>query len=122
MPYYAKTHTQFCSKLCLLCLSKGPSLTPIRRAACSTSKHDYVAYIRNSWWKDYDVESDKFPRVLCVTCRIKLAKNNDPVILNPPTLPPKLMYENLVFKPKTRLNLEYDCDISASMGDSSLKN
>ena len=111
MPYHARTHSEFCSKLCLLCLAKGPCLVPIKKAATSTSKHDLVCYIRNSWWPGYNPDNEKLPRVVCMNCRLKLVKNNDTSTVSPPPLPPKLMYENIIFKPETRFSPKCDCDI-----------
>ena len=106
-----RSHHEFCDKLCLVCLRKGPGLRTINGSAGSSSKHDYVDYIRQSWWPDFKPDDENLPRVLCLTCRLKLVKNNDPTNSNPPTLPPKLMYENLVFKPQTRMNLKCECEI-----------
>lgn len=106
-----RSHSEFCEKLCLICLSKGPGLRAIKSSDCCLSKHDYVSYIKNSWWDEYDPEDEYLPSVLCLNCRIKLTKNNDPTNKEPPTLPPKIMYGNLVFKPLTRQNLKCDCEI-----------
>ena len=106
-----RSHSDFCEKLCLICLGKGPVLRPIRPSACYSSKHDYVSYIRQTWWVEYNPEDEKLPSVLCLNCRVKLTKNNDPFNPNPPSLPPQIMYENLVFRPQTRLNMKCDCEI-----------
>ena len=105
------SHSEFCDKLCLICLGKGPVLRPIKSKDCYSSKHDYSKYIKSSWWPAYNPENEKLPRVLCMNCRVKLVKNNDTSNLNPPSLPPKIMYEKLVFKPNTRINMKCDCEI-----------
>ena len=94
-----------------MCLSKGSDLRPIQASDVSSSKHDFVQYIRNSWWPEYDHKNEMLPNVLCMSCRLKLSKNNDNSELNPPSLPPRIMYENLVFKPSTRQNLKCSCEI-----------
>ena len=111
MPHTAKTHAEFCNKLCLLCLAKGPCLLPIKRPANSTAKHDLISYIRSSWWPEYDPDNEKLPRVICMNCRFKVIQHNNPTVVNPTPLPPKLMYENIVFKPETRFNPKCGCDI-----------
>ena len=111
MPHTARTHSEFCTKLCLLCLAKGPCLLPIKKPVNSTAKHDLVSYIRSSWWPDYNPENDKLSRVICMNCRLKVIQHNNPTVVNPPPLPPKLMYEKIVFKPETRFNPQCDCDI-----------
>ena len=106
-----RSHSDFCEKLCLICLRKGPGLRPIKGSAGYSSKHDYISYIKLSWWQDYDPNNENLPNVLCLHCRVKLARINDPTNPDPPSLPPKILYENLVFKPQTRQTIKCDCEI-----------
>ena len=99
-----KSHSDFCERLCLLCLGKGPILRPIKSKVCYSSKYDYIKYIKCSWWPAYDPGNEKLPRVLFMNCRVKLVKSND--TSNPKPLP------SPTFKPNTRFNLKCgDCEI-----------
>ena len=93
-----KSHSDFCERLCLLCLGKGPILRPIKSKVCYSSKYDYTKYIKCSWRPAYDPENEKLPRVLFKNCRVQLVKSNDTSNPNPPSLP-------LLFRPNTRFNL-----------------